>query len=781
MNIQKIISGATMLLCFAASPAYSQKFDEWLVLGPIAVTVDSAENVPEEIQVKAFETDYLHAAELVAAQRGQTVSIENKNYEWKAVPSTGASVNLDEIFNHADYSAAYAWNVIESDQEKKLLLGVGSDDGIRIWINGELVHNRWIGRALTPDEDLVPVTLRKGTNQILLKVQDLQMDWGFSCRVLPAEAYSQRLITAAMQGQMDDINLLISHGGDINAANPGGMTALHAASIGGRREVKELLLKQGADPSVKMPPKEKLADALFESIISEGHPGAAVLVSKDGNTIYKKGFGKANIAGNLSITPAFHFRIGSITKQFTAAAILKLQEEGKISVNDKLSRFLPDYPRGSEVTIHHLLTHTSGIKSYTDKINFQSVETTLPIESAEKHIASFRDDPYNFNPGDSWSYNNSGYFLLGYIIEKISGMSYAEYLENNFFKPLGMNNTGVHYGGINLENEALGYSFVNGKVEPAPDWEMSWAGGAGALYSTVDDLFLWNEAVFNGKVLSDQSLASAFTPVQLNDGTQAVARYGYGWMLGDFRGWDNVFHGGGLPGYMSFLVRFPEQNITVAILSNFAPPEKLNPQQAAFDLAQVLFWEDMEEQESFITVADADPSGYQAFAGRYEYPGGAVLEVVVKNDQLFAQLTGQSQFEIFPRGNDEFFWKIVDAQVKFVKDEAGMVVKAIHTQGGQTFEAPKLNEESAIEVDPLILKSYTGEYDLNGTPVNILMEGTQLFIQVNGQPRVEIYPKTETEFFLKAVSAHISFLTESGKAIKFILSQGGVNYTVVRK
>ena len=167
-----------------------------------------------------------------------------------------------------------------------------------------------------------------------------------------------------------------------------------------------------------------------------------MLVARDGKVLLSHGFGMADLSHDVPITPTTKFRIGSVTKQFTAAAILKLQEEGRLSVNDKLSKFFPDFPRGDEVTIHHLLTHTSGIKSFTSKPDFMATVTS-PATS-DQMIDSFKNDPFDFDPGEELSYNNSGYFLLGLIIEKVSGKSFNDYLRDTFFEPLGMHDTGVH-------------------------------------------------------------------------------------------------------------------------------------------------------------------------------------------------------------------------------------------------------------------------------------------------------------------------------------------------
>src|ERR1019366_9094295 len=197
-----------------------------------------------------------------------------------------------------------------------------------------------------------------------------------------------------------------------------------------------------------MPPTDKLIDALCTRVFTNDAPGAAVLVAQNGTVLFKKGYGLADVTRGTGFAPDTKSRIGSITKQFTASAILKLQEQGKLSVQDKLTKYFPDFPRGEEVTLHHLLTHTSGIRRYTDKPGFMD-KVTAPVEPDDL-IKSFQTDAYDFPPGQKWHYDNSGYFLLGRIIEKVSGQSYGPFLTKNFFEPLGMTNTGVHRAGLAL-------------------------------------------------------------------------------------------------------------------------------------------------------------------------------------------------------------------------------------------------------------------------------------------------------------------------------------------
>jgi CubicO group peptidase (beta-lactamase class C family) len=293
-----------------------------------------------------------------------------------------------------------------------------------------------------------------------------------------------------------------------------------------------------------------------------------VLVARNGKILFEKGYGLADLEHRVPVTPQTIFRIGSVTKQFTATAILKLQKEGRLSVNDKLSKYFPDFPHGDEVTLRELMNHTSGIHDYVPSQWSDVTKPTTPeaiIEGIEKH-------PYDFDPGTQWRYDNSGYTLLGYIVEKVSGQSYGDFLRENFFQPQGMTNTGVYHTLLGLSHEALGYSLGTKGFEPAFYIDPSWNGGDGALYSTVEDLYRWNEGIFNDRVLDAASLNTAFTPVateagQLNSGDG----YGFGWFVGRYRGLRDISHGGSVPGFSCTLLRLPDEKFTVAVLANAEP------------------------------------------------------------------------------------------------------------------------------------------------------------------------------------------------------------------
>jgi CubicO group peptidase (beta-lactamase class C family) len=754
--------------------ASEQYMSAWLVAGPVPVGTGEG-NPPEQTQISFFKED-IQPIVVVANKPIAPLELGGKQYAWELVRTSTDIIDLDNRYSGANFAAAFALAEIKSDKEVKTFLSVGSDDGIRIWHNGKLIHDNWIPRGVNKDDDLVPITLRPGSNQILLKVQDLQMGWGFVVRLLNKGAISDQLITASGKGDIDQIKMLLEAGANADKTNASGLTALSNARLHGRVDAAELLLSKGAKET-PVPSADVLINGLYHSLDGKAASGIAVLVSKDGNVIYKKGFGYADIEKKELIKPDTKFRIGSITKQFTAAAILKLQEEGKISITDKLSEFLPDFPRADEVSIHQLLTHTSGIHSYTGKPEF--IDKVVSPVTEEELIAFFKNDPYDFSPGEKWLYNNSAFFLLGHIIGKVTGKPYGDYLKETFFDPLGMTNTGVHTSKLKLQNEAKGYTKENGKYKPSTNWDMSWAGGAGALYSTVEDLYKWNEALFSGKVLQEKSLKAGHTPVMLSNGKKPDnANYGYGWALGDYRGQDIVEHGGGLHGFISQLTRYPEENVTVVLLTNITPPEVSINSNA---IAEFLLWEKMEKQKSDVVNASVSEDVSQ-YVGRYDFQNGAVMIITAENKSLFAQLTGQPKFPIFPSGEGEYFWKVVDAKIRFVKNAGGEVEYGNFEQSGNKLKVAKLKEEAIVSIDKALYVLYSGKYDYgNDLIITITNENDKIFAQATNQPKFEIVPLSEKEFTVRELNARLLFVKEpDGKISKFILDMAGQKKDVVR-
>jgi len=752
----------------------------WLVLSPISVLAKPEDGgKPADVtQREAFDRDFLsqQGGETGGTPTpGQKIAIGGKDYEWRLVKADSDVVSFAPDSTAPAYSIAYAWAEIEASEAGSVILGVGSDDGVKVWVNGQVVHENWVARGVERDQDLFPVRLNKGANRILLKVQNVDGAWGFACRALDGPAMNNLFVASAGRDALDQVKKLLQAGVNVNVRASSGLTALQSARLHGRKDVAEYLLAHGADAALPVPPVGEVIDGIFGRIVKEDYPGAAVLVAKEGKVIYRKAFGLASVENKTPVTPETRFRIGSITKQFTAAAVLRLREQGKISLDDKLSKFVPDFPRGDEVTIHHLLTHTSGIHSYTNKPDFART-VTVPIQ-ADELIQSFKNDPYDFNPGQRWLYNNSGFFLLGYIIEKITGESYADHLRKTFFEPLGMKSTGVHNSTDIIEHEAYGYSWTDGRVRKAVNWDMSRAGGAGALYSTVDDLLLWNEALFGGKLIGEANLQAAETPVITAEDKEKSKEegYGYGLMISKLRGLRVVGHGGGLQGFSSYLMAVPEERFTVVVLCNSAPatPE-MSPNGLATEITELCLGEKMQARVVPAMDSSVSSSTYPDYVGKYDY-GSAILTVTQQGSQLFAQLSGQPRAEIFPKAKDLFFWKVVEAEVTFVRDDKGRVTKAVHRQNGQTINAPRFDQPEAVKADGATLEALVGKYDYgSGAIMTVTREGDRLFAQLTGQPKFEIFAKSESEFFWKVVNAQVRFVKDTnGKVTKAIHRQGG--------
>lgn len=294
----------------------------------------------------------------------------------------------------------------------------------------------------------------------------------------------------------------------------------------------------------------------------------SVLVSEDGEVIYKNGFGKANMEWNIPNTTSTKHRLGSITKQFTAALTMQLVEEGKLKLDVPISTYLPEYPKttGDKITLHHLLTHTAGIPNYTSFPKFFESASRDPYTPTE-FISEFNKMELEFIPGAKFAYSNSGYFLLGVIIEKVTGKSYEENLKKKIFDPLNMKNTGFDHHNTILENRASGYEKRGDSYINAPYLDMSIPYAAGSLYSTVEDLYLWDRALTSNKILSEKNKQLLFAP----HAKMGKGAYGYGWAINKMANGSQkdsltvIEHGGGINGFNTLISRTKDQDLVVLL------------------------------------------------------------------------------------------------------------------------------------------------------------------------------------------------------------------------
>jgi CubicO group peptidase (beta-lactamase class C family) len=315
--------------------------------------------------------------------------------------------------------------------------------------------------------------------------------------------------------------------------------------------------------------KAKQIDKLMSQYSAYRQFNGSILVSEQGKIIYKKGFGMANMEWGIPNTPDTKHRLGSVSKQFTAFLILKLVEEGKLKLDTPISAYLPDYPKKNAdiITLHHLLTHTSGIPDYTHFPNFFK-NVSRNFFTPTNFVKQFADLPLEFTPGEKFAYSNSGYFLLGYIIEKVSGKTYEKNLQETIFIPLKMNNSGYDNSNVLLKNRASGYEKNGNAYVNAPFIDMSIPYAAGSLYSTIEDLFLWDQALYSNQLLTPKSMDLYFgSHISTGRGF-----YGYGWNISDVpNGSDKLRimeHGGGINGFNTIVSRIPSNKSLVVILNN---------------------------------------------------------------------------------------------------------------------------------------------------------------------------------------------------------------------
>ena len=427
-------------------------------------------------------------------------------------------------------------------------------------------------------------------------------------------------------------------------------------------------------------------DQIVQSYVADHKFMGTALVARGDQVLFNRAYGSANLEWDIPNTPDTKFRLGSVTKQFTAASILLLEERGKLSVNDPLKKFMPDAPAAwDKVTIFHLLTHTSGVADFTSLPDYPKIEPFAT--TSEKLVAIIRDKPNDFEPGAQWKYDNSGYVLLTYIIEKVTGDSYEKFVRENIFVPLGMKDSGYDSNSAIIPHRASGYAPGRGGIENAGFIQMSVPQGAGALYSTTGDLLKWEQALFGGKVLTSASLAKMTTPFK-ND-------YAFGLAIETTGGRKRISHGGGIEGFNTDLAYYPDDKLTVVVLANLNGPAAGD---IAGKLAVIAHGESvtLPGERKEITL---DSKVLTRYVGVYRMPGGGPMVVALDGSQLTTKLDGQPALAIFPQSETMFFLKVVDAQIEFPKDDgSGKASQLTLHQNGRDMIAPRMDDAQAKKI-----------------------------------------------------------------------------------
>jgi CubicO group peptidase (beta-lactamase class C family) len=456
-------------------------------------------------------------------------------------------------------------------------------------------------------------------------------------------------------------------------------------------------------------------DSLVAQELEPGGPGCAVAVFMDGAIAFERGYGIANLDHDIPITPATVFDIASISKQFTAACILMLAERGKLSLNDDIRRFIPEFPDyGSKIEIRHLIHHTSGIRDWIWLLALAGIPFENILSRQDLYDIISRQKELVFAPGEEYKYSNSGYNLLALIIERVTGMSLADFAAKEIFGPLGMKNTLIFDDRrMVIKNRAIGY---------APDEEDGYYMehyfnpailGSSNIHTTVEDLFLWDQNFYHNKVGPPGLAAKMKARGRLNSGD--TIDYAFGLEVREHRGLKTVSHESDWGGFLSCMLRFPDQKFTVVCLANTLA---FSPKRLCYSIADLCLaeWYEQEipseQQERPIerTPVTVDPSLYDEYAGVYEADNGRKITVKRKNDRLMGRLPCRRKFEMLPGSESEFFLKGRNLLISFHRNEHGEVSRLEWQQGRRTVSYVNMKNRLPSSQDLEKLAEYAGDY-----------------------------------------------------------------------
>lgn len=443
-----------------------------------------------------------------------------------------------------------------------------------------------------------------------------------------------------------------------------------------------LLLGQIARAQTPDPPTvSKRLDQVATSF-TKGHAFmGTVLVTDGSNTLLNKGYGEANLEWGIPDTPEVKFRIGSLTKQFTATLLLLEQQEGRVSVHDPVKKYLADAPAAwDSITLSDLLHQTSGIPDFIFDPHYQ--EWRMAAHTPAEEMALFKDKPLHFTPGSQFEYSNSNYIVLGIILEKVSGKKYGQLLSDQILQPLGMKNSGLDSDDAVLLKRASGYEPSRGDLVPARSSSMSVGWAAGCMFSTTGDLSRWERGLFSGKLLNAESLTKMITP--------AKSGYADGVFVNQRDGLMTVEHGGSIEGFNTYMLHSKTRDITIIVLSNVSGDA---PDKMAIDLLDVTLGKPV-VLATFRTARPYPQADLEKLRGEYEVSAQLSLTIKPSGNGLMVQASGQPPMFFSYEGpvneHPQFFTKALDAQIEFLPNERARVSDLVLHLGGQSMNAKRL-------------------------------------------------------------------------------------------
>tara|TARA_R100001369_G_scaffold42139_1_gene68348 strand:+ start:105 stop:1793 length:1689 start_codon:yes stop_codon:yes gene_type:complete len=547
--------------------------------------------------------------------------------------------------------------------------------------------------------------------------------------------------------------------------------------------------------------KVEQIEKLLTTYEEYGKFNGSVLVSEQGKVIYKKGFGMANMEWDIPNQPNTKHLIASITKQFTAMLILQLVAEGKLDLQEPITTYLPDYPKGSGdiITTHHLLTHTSGIPDYTEFPKFMEDESRNPYSPAA-FVKTFDEKELDFKPGEKYSYSSSGYFILGVLIEKLSGKSYEQILKDKIFTPLNMKDTGYDNHKDILKNRAAGYEKENGNYINSSYLDMTIPYAAGSLYSTVEDLYKWDQALYTTTILPKEYMTMYFKPyIPAFD----KKHYAYGWEVGYDKigsSKDSIYtigHDGSINGFNTNISRATSDKSLVVLLNNtgYAPLYEMTrairgimygkeyhiPKQTVADVVLAVIEEkgideaiskyhSIKDSETYsLSARDMNEMGYLLMGSGRKEEASKVFELITKEFPTSSKAYDSYGESLMKLGKKEMA----------VKNYRKSVTLNPNNQNGID-SLKKLGDDISdlvkdVKVSNAILETYIGKYELQpGFILTFTKEGNQLKTQATGRSIFDIFPKSENGFYLKVIDAQLVFnKNDAGEIDSVTFFQGG--------
>ncbi|MBP2615940.1 serine hydrolase [Chryseobacterium jejuense] len=401
--------------------------------------------------------------------------------------------------------------------------------------------------------------------------------------------------------------------------------------------------------------KKQEIDSIIRAYTAINKFNGTALIHYQNKIIFEKSYGWQNAEKKILNQNESAYQIASLTKSFTALMIIKLSEEGKLSVHDPILKYIPDYPRGNEITIEHLLTHSSGIYEVLQNKEYFSLLHTGKSITKDKELSFFKKEPLAFEPGTQFSYTNSGYILLGIIIEKITGLSYEDAIRKNILNPLNMTHTGFNYLALKSQYKTVPYSYIsNTRQEKTEVWNSTLTGPAGQIYSTTEDLYNYYKGLRDYKIVSKETFKKAATPY--------LSGYGYGWFIDDLYGKKLINHGGNIEGSTSYFAMLPEEDLSIILLNNITSKklEKAGNTILAALLDQTYTLPQPKKEVTLSTDL------LKKYAGNYKLADDSIIHILYENGQLFIQNTTTPKVRMLAEKEDVFFLQDDDSEISFI-------------------------------------------------------------------------------------------------------------------